>query len=245
MSNFALRPINIEIRKKLLQKQRAFARYSTDTTVAGIATAPVNDEEMVQFFNRTTWAHLISLSVIKSTDGISRLAIIGGGELEQDPGVGGLVANQPLMRSSFEDIYRPFRDDKSPTLLKPISGIKSVSTRYEGNLKSRREATVQFTIFSLEDLDRLSKYLSTDTCTECNATRLNEKSRNVFISNKSISSITSLTIEECYDFFKKLKLKGMKKEISEKIISEISSRLKFLVNVGLNYLSLNRAAETL
>ena len=157
MSNFALRPINIEIRKKLLQKQRAFARYSTDTTVAGIATAPVNDEEMVQFFNRTTWAHLISLSVIKSTDGVSRLAIIGGGELEQDPGSKD-VANQPLMRSSFEDIYRPFRDDKSPTLLKPISGIKSVSTRYEGNLKSRRQATIQFTIFSLEDLDRLSKY---------------------------------------------------------------------------------------
>ena len=111
MSNFALRPINIEIRKKLLQKQRAFARYSTDTTAAGIATAPVNDEEMVQFFNRTTWAHLISLSVIKSTDGVSRLAIIGGGELEQDPGSKD-VANQPLMRSSFEDIYRPFRDDK-------------------------------------------------------------------------------------------------------------------------------------
>jgi excinuclease ABC subunit A len=98
---------------------------------------------------------------------------------------------------------------------------------------------------SFSTRDRLSKYLSTDTCTECNATRLNEKSRNVFISNKSISNITSLTIEECYDFFKKLKLKGMKKEISEKIISEISSRLKFLVNVGLNYLTLNRAAETL
>ena len=98
---------------------------------------------------------------------------------------------------------------------------------------------------SFSTRDRLSKYLRTDTCTECNATRLNEKSRNVFISNKSISNITSLTIEECYDFFKKLKLKGMKKEISEKIISEISSRLKFLVNVGLNYLTLNRAAETL
>ncbi len=93
--------------------------------------------------------------------------------------------------------------------------------------------------------DRLSKYLSTDACSECDATRLNEKSRNVYISNKSISNLTSLTIEECYRFFKNLKLKGMKKEISDKIIFEISNRLKFLVNVGLNYLTLDRAAETL
>ena len=157
MSNFALRPINLEIRKKLLQKQRAFARYNTDTDQKAIASTPVNDEEMVQFFNRTTWAHLISLSVIESTDEKSRLAIIGGGELEQDPG-GKDVANKPLMRTSFEDIYRPFRDDNSSTLIKPISGIKSISTRFEGTLKSRREATVQFTIFSLEDLDRLSPH---------------------------------------------------------------------------------------
>ena len=93
--------------------------------------------------------------------------------------------------------------------------------------------------------DRLSKYLSTDTCSECGSTRLNEKARNVFISDKSISDITSLTIEDCYIFFKSLKLKGMKKEISDKIIFEIRNRLKFLVNVGLNYLTLDRAAETL
>ena len=190
MSNFALRPINIEIRKKLLQKQRAFARYSTDSvsTDASKATSPVNDGEMLMFFNRTTWAHLISLSVIKYSDDISRLAIIGGGELGQEPGaigftgkpmtldssllheldssvpastevwgIGDIPANEPLMKTSFKDIYRPFKDGKS-TLLKPISGIKSISTRYEGTLKSRRQATVQFTIFSLEDLDRLSPH---------------------------------------------------------------------------------------
>ena len=153
MSNFALRPIDIEIRKKLLQKQRSFSRKSTGGTTAG---KTVTDPEMVQFFNRTTWAHLISLSVIKSTDDKHRLAIIGAGEFNQEPE----VANQPLMKSSFEDIYRPFKDGSTTTntLLKPISGIKSISTKYEGTLRSRRDATVQFTIFSLEDLERLSPH---------------------------------------------------------------------------------------
>ena len=67
----------------------------------------------------------------------------------------------------------------------------------------------------------------------------------MFISKKSISSITSLTIEDCYNFFKKLKLTGMKKEISQRIILEITSRLSFLNNVGLTYLTLDRSAETL
>ena len=84
MSNFALRPIDIEIRKKLLQKQKSFSRKSTVGTTAGTT---VTDPEMVQFFNRTTWAHLISLSVIESaTDEKYRLAIIGAGELNQEPG---------------------------------------------------------------------------------------------------------------------------------------------------------------
>ena len=93
--------------------------------------------------------------------------------------------------------------------------------------------------------ERLSKYLSIHKCDACSGTRLNEKARNVFISKKSISNITSLTIEECYEFFINLKLKGMKKEVSQKIIAEITSRLSFLNNVGLTYLTLDRSAETL
>ncbi len=93
--------------------------------------------------------------------------------------------------------------------------------------------------------ERLSKYLSIHKCDVCSGTRLNEKARNVFISKKSISNITSLTIEECYKFFINLKLKGMKKEVSQKIIAEITSRLSFLNNVGLTYLTLDRSAETL
>ena len=74
----------------------------------------------------------------------------------------------------------------------------------------------QYETGSYSTRDRLSKYLSTDKCSECANTRLNEKSRNIFISNKSISDITTFTTEECLKFFNDLNLKGMKKEISAK-----------------------------
>ena len=114
--------------------------------------------------------------------------------------------------------------------------------KWEGILK---KLSKQYERGSYSAKERLSKYLSVHKCEECSGTRLNEKSRNVFISKKSISDITSLTIEESYNFFSKLKLTGMKKEISEKIITEIISRLSFLNNVGLTYLTLDRSAETL
>ena len=114
--------------------------------------------------------------------------------------------------------------------------------KWEGILK---KLSKQYERGSYSAKERLSKYLSIHKCEECSGTRLNVKSRNVFISKKSISDITSLTIEESYKFFSKLKLKGMKKDISEKIIAEIVSRLSFLNNVGLTYLTLDRSAETL
>lgn len=150
MSNFALRPINEKIIYKLLQKQKAFSRQST--TSAG---SPVDDYGLVQFFNRSTWAHLISLNVVSSKkDPTERIAIIGAGEFNEEQG----GANKPLFMRSFEDIYRPTLEKEGANFYKPISGIKSISTRFEGTLRSRREATVEFTIFSLDDLDRLSPH---------------------------------------------------------------------------------------
>ncbi len=93
--------------------------------------------------------------------------------------------------------------------------------------------------------ERLVKYLSVDKCSSCKGTRLKDSSRNIFISDKSISDITSMTIGNCLKFFKRIKFKGMNKEVSNKIILEIISRLSFLDNVGLNYLTLDRSAETL
>ncbi len=93
--------------------------------------------------------------------------------------------------------------------------------------------------------EELNKYLSKQVCDECNGTRLCEDARNVFINDKNITDISSMPIDECLKFFKNISLSGKKKKIADKLITEISSRLSFLNNVGLNYLSLERSAETL
>jgi len=103
----------------------------------------------------------------------------------------------------------------------------------------------QYETGSYSKKERLSKYLSIDKCSECDGTRLNNRSRNIFIFNKSISEITSMTIGDSLKFFNEISFKGMNKEVSNKIILEIVSRLNFLNNVGLNYLTLDRSAETL
>ncbi len=93
--------------------------------------------------------------------------------------------------------------------------------------------------------EELNKYLSKQICGECNGTRLCEDARNVFINNKNITDISSMPIDECLKFFNNISLIGKRKKIADKLITEISSRLSFLNNVGLNYLSLDRSAETL
>lgn len=93
--------------------------------------------------------------------------------------------------------------------------------------------------------ESISKFLSKQPCPDCNGTRLCGKARNVFINNNNLPSITELTIEDCLNFFKKLKLTGNKAQIADKIIKEIHDRLVFLHNVGLDYLNLNRSADSL
>ena len=91
----------------------------------------------------------------------------------------------------------------------------------------------------------MAKFMTLKPCSSCNGTRLNETARNVFIDGFSLPDISELTIEEAYLFFKRLKLKGAKGKIAEKIIKEIVERLNFLIDVGLNYLNLSRSAESL
>ena len=93
--------------------------------------------------------------------------------------------------------------------------------------------------------EELNKYTSKQTCKECEGTRLSEHARNVLISDFNISTISSMPVEDCLSFFSGLSLDGKKKKIAERLVSEISLRLQFLNNVGLNYLSLERSAETL
>nr|WP_241969616.1 excinuclease ABC subunit UvrA [Legionella sainthelensi] len=93
--------------------------------------------------------------------------------------------------------------------------------------------------------EELAKYLSSRPCLSCQGARLRVEARHVFIDNKNLPEITAYSIENAYDFFKNLRMTGYKGEIAAKINKEIVERLGFLVNVGLDYLSLARSAETL
>ncbi len=93
--------------------------------------------------------------------------------------------------------------------------------------------------------EELSKYLTTQTCQECNGDRLNIEARNVFIQKINLPTITSWATEDALSFFQTLKLPGHLATVGEKIINEINDRLRFLVNVGLDYLTLDRSADTL
>lgn len=93
--------------------------------------------------------------------------------------------------------------------------------------------------------EELAKYLSSRPCQSCKGARLREEARHVFIDNKNLPEITAYSIEKAYDFFRTLELTGSRGEIAAKINKEITERLGFLVNVGLDYLSLGRSAETL
>ena len=93
--------------------------------------------------------------------------------------------------------------------------------------------------------DELSKYQSNRPCTACNGARLNVAARNVFIEDYPLHQITHLPIRKSLAFFETLALPGQRGEISVKIIKEIKERLEFLVNVGLDYLTLDRSADTL
>ncbi|MFT6896950.1 MAG: excinuclease ABC subunit A [Paraglaciecola sp.] len=93
--------------------------------------------------------------------------------------------------------------------------------------------------------DELSKYLSQQPCTSCNGTRLRLEARNVFIGQTPLPTITSMSIADALGFFAEVELTGKREKIADKIFKEINDRLNFLVNVGLNYLSLSRSADTL
>ncbi len=93
--------------------------------------------------------------------------------------------------------------------------------------------------------NELAKLMSESDCDECDGSRLNKYSKNVFINNTQIHEITNLRINDSLAFIKNMRLDGSKKKIAEKILKEILDRLTFLEDVGLNYLTLSRSAETL
>ena len=93
--------------------------------------------------------------------------------------------------------------------------------------------------------EELAKYLSTQPCPQCGGHRLNKAAMNVFIDEHTLPQVTNMSVGRALSMFENLSLPGWRGEVADKIRGELSSRLKFLVDVGLEYLTLNRSAETL
>jgi len=93
--------------------------------------------------------------------------------------------------------------------------------------------------------EELAKYISHQPCSDCGGARLRTEARNVFVADITMPEVTSMPVGRAYEFFTQLTLPGWRGEIADKIVKEINQRLGFLVNVGLDYLALNRTASTL
>ncbi len=93
--------------------------------------------------------------------------------------------------------------------------------------------------------EELSKFLNSQSCPDCDGTRLNEAARHVFITDRSLPEISSLSVGNAQEFFEHMSIDGWRGTVADKIVKEIGNRLGFLCDVGLDYLSLDRSAETL
>lgn len=93
--------------------------------------------------------------------------------------------------------------------------------------------------------EELAKYIANQPCPSCNGSRLRQEARHVYVAKTTLPQVAEMSIGETLNFFQNLALDGQRAQIAEKILKEIIERLGFLVNVGLNYLSLSRSAETL
>jgi len=118
-----------------------------------------------------------------------------------------------------------------------------VTTRFEGLLNSMMRRYMQTSSESAKSW--YSKFLTETACSSCNGSRLKKEALHVKIENQSIIDITAMTIKNAHDFFRSLSLTGNRKIIAGELLKEISGRLEFLINVGLNYLSLDRKGPTL
>jgi len=158
------------------------------------------------------------------------------------------------------DVEKPFRrlSKKVRDIILYGSGKEKINFSYlrsHGRRPRRRSHTFEGVIPNMERRYRdsesntireeLSRYLNTQSCESCQGSRLKTGARHVFIGNQPVHRLTAMPIESSLDFFESLSLPGHQGEIGERIIREISERLRFLVNVGLEYLTLDRTAETL
>ena len=137
--------------------------------------------------------------------------------------------------SGKEEIEFQYMNDRGDVVIRkhPFEGILN-------NMARRYKETESMSV-----REELAKNISNRPCTDCGGSRLRPEARNVYIGNVNLPQISEKSIGESLEFFQGLTLTGQKAQIAEKILKEIRERLEFLVNVGLNYLSLSRSAETL
>jgi excinuclease ABC subunit A len=140
-----------------------------------------------------------------------------------------------LRGSGKQEIEFKYMNDRGDVVIRkhPFEGILN-------NMERRFRETESNSV-----REELSKYLNSQHCPDCNGSRLRLEARNVFIAETPLTKIAELSISDALSFFQNLNLSGQKAQIAEKILKEVCERLGFLVNVGLNYLNLSRAAGTL
>ena len=145
------------------------------------------------------------------------------------------VQRMLLYGSGDEVIEFRYTEGKGKTLRK--------RHQFEGilpNLERRYRETESLTV-----REELAKYLGTRPCPDCGGTRLNRGARFVFVADRSLPETAHLTVGKALQFFTGLNLSGWRGEVAAKIIKDVAQRLRFLVDVGLDYLTLDRSAETL
>ena len=140
-----------------------------------------------------------------------------------------------MQGSGKEEIEFQYMNDRGDVVIRkhPFEGILN-------NMARRYKETESMSV-----REELAKNISNRPCADCGGSRLRPEARNVYIGNINLPQISEKSIGESLEFFQGLTLTGQKAQIAEKILKEIRERLEFLVNVGLNYLSLSRSAETL
>ncbi len=156
-------------------------------------------------------------------------------------------------------IDTPFRDlsDEIQNVILYGSGDEEINFKY---LTDRKDAIRRRHVFegvipnmrrryhetdSAMVREQLVKYMNSRSCPECHGTRLNTAARHIYVNEYTLPDITAMTVDTARKCFSELKMEGQRAEIAAKILKEVVARLQFLVNVGLDYLSLNRSAETL
>ncbi|MCW9696845.1 excinuclease ABC subunit UvrA [Proteus mirabilis] len=140
-----------------------------------------------------------------------------------------------LSGSGKENIEFKYTNDRGDVVVRhhPFEGVLN-------NMERRYRETESSAV-----REELAKYISNRPCASCGGTRLRREARYVYVENTTLPEIADYSIGHAMSFFQNLKLSGQRAKIAEKVLKEIGDRLKFLVNVGLNYLTLSRSAETL